>query len=859
MKPLYSLNLSKKMRRSVSLFWLIILLLLYAGTYADDFSPYRNYLVKVGIDHQFRLERLEGTGFRLLTRDFDFVLGEIFAEDLESLRNIGVRFRILDQDPEKGTYYLVYSDKGDVSLKLQPFLELVKVLDVQNDVAIIKASPMIAEMLSLERMFIRRVGRETLPLRSRPAPPFKPVEVTTDPVIEEIISQVTEFSVANFDSGLSGEFEVSIGGEPYTLLTRYSPTEGCLKAGEYLKERFEDYGLETEYDYYFSGYLRGVAVHTDGERAWAVSHLDQILRTTDGGDSWLQVENVFSQGLWSVDNAGLDSVWVVGSPGIILRSTNGGLSFHQQTSGVSGWLYDLFFLDSKRGWVVGGEGVILKTINGGEDWELLFSGVSVDLQSVVFIDTLNGWASGLGGTIIHTPDGGESWHIQDSNNRQGLYEIQFTDENQGWAVGTNGMICHTTNGGERWELQDSGTNSRLCGINFVNSQEGWVAGWNGTILHTTNGGLDWETQNSGVTVNLWDVEFIDDSKGWAGGHNVILKTTDGGEEWQSQKENIEAAWRNVVATKVGTTYPDREVIICAHYDAVSQIPYLRAPGADDNGSGTTAVEAAARILSQYPFENTLKFIGFSGEEQGLLGSKAYAEDAYNRGDSIVAVVNLDMIAYDSDDDYAGEIHCGTDSNSINIGDLFMEVAAEYQLPLVLEKFTSGASRVSDHASFWDYGYPAIMGIEDKSDDFNPHLHSTGDNMSIVNASYFAEYVRAALATVATLAVPDTQFVSVEDESESGLPIRFTLMQNYPNPFNSSTVIPFEGQGKGARLEIFDLAGRKVKCFRLSDPSGEGQIIWDGTNDTGEEVSSGIYFYRLSSGDFSLAKRMVLIR
>jgi photosystem II stability/assembly factor-like uncharacterized protein len=859
MKPFHSLNLSKKIKRSVSLFWLIIPLLLCAGSYADDFSHYSNYLVKVGIGPGFRLERLEGTGFRLLAKDVDFVLGEIAKAELDNLREVGVDFKVLDEDTERGDYYLVYPQNGDLDSKLQASLESVKILDVENNVATVRASPAAAESLPLKGLFIRKVGRESLPLRSRYVTVLKPVAVTTNPVIEEILSQVTEFSVANFDSGLSGEFEVTIGGEPYTLSTRYSATKGCLQAGQYLKESFEDYGLDVDYHYYFSGYLRGVAVHADGEVAWAVNYFNEILRTTDGGESWHQVENGFGEGLWAVDNAGTDSVWVVGSPGMILASSDGGLSFHQQASGVSGWLYDLFFLDSKRGWVVGGEGVILKTTNGGEDWESLLSGVSVDLQAVVFIDTLKGWACGLGGIIIHTSDGGATWHLQDSHTRSGLYEIQFTDENEGWAVGTEGTICHTANGGERWELQDSGTNSILYGLSFVDPQIGWVVGQDGTILHTTNGGLDWERQNSGVSGHLWEVEFIDSFKGWAVGHNQILKTGDGGGEWRSQKENIEAAWRNVVATEIGSIYPHSEVIICAHYDAVSQIPYLRAPGADDNGSGTAAVEEAARILSQYPFEKTLKFIGFSGEEQGLLGSKAYAEEAYNRGDSIVAVVNLDMIAYDSDNDYAGEIHCGTDSNSISIGELFIELAEEYQLPLVLEKFTSGASRASDHASFWDYGYPAIMGIEDKSDDFNPHLHSTGDNMSIVNASYFAEYVKAALATVATLAVPDTQLVSVEDDSQSELPERFTLMQNYPNPFNTSTVIRFGGQVSEARLEIFDLAGRKVKSFNLTGAIGETQVIWDGTNQTDEQVSSGIYFYRLSSGDSSGAKRMILIR
>jgi len=107
--------------------------------------------------------------------------------------------------------------------------------------------------------------------------------------------------------------------------------------------------------------------------------------------------------------------------------------------------------------------------------------------------------------------------------------------------------------------------------------------------------------------------------------------------------------RNVVATKPGATYPDDIYIICAHVDSISNDPNNYAPGADDNASGVTAVMIAADILSQYDFDYTVRFVTFTGEEQVLRGSHEYAQDAYYEGDDILGVLNLDMIAYDSDD------------------------------------------------------------------------------------------------------------------------------------------------------------------------------------------------------------------
>ena len=82
--------------------------------------------------------------------------------------------------------------------------------------------------------------------------------------------------------------------------------------------------------------------------------------------------------------------------------------------------------------------------------------------------------------------------------------------------------------------------------------------------------------------------------------------------------------KNVVGTKPGVSTSDAQVIICAHYDSISNKPWVDAPGADDNGSGVAAVLAAAEILSDYDFNYTIKFITFSGEELGLNGSYHYA-------------------------------------------------------------------------------------------------------------------------------------------------------------------------------------------------------------------------------------------
>jgi hypothetical protein len=94
-----------------------------------------------------------------------------------------------------------------------------------------------------------------------------------------------------------------------------------------------------------------------------------------------------------------------------------------------------------------------------------------------------------------------------------------------------------------------------------------------------------------------------------------------------------------------------------------------------------------------------------------------------------------------------------------------------------------------------------------------------------------------------------------------LPARLDLSQNYPNPFNPSTVIAFSLPRAGhVRLDVFNLLGQKVRTVVSHDyPAGNHRVIWDGTDDDGHKVSSGVYFYRLDNGDESRSRKMTFIK
>jgi hypothetical protein len=162
----------------------------------------------------------------------------------------------------------------------------------------------------------------------------------------------------------------------------------------------------------------------------------------------------------------------------------------------------------------------------------------------------------------------------------------------------------------------------------------------------------------------------------------------------------------------------------AHYDSYSSTPSNGAPGADDNASGVAAVLEAARVLSAYELDATVVYIAFDREEQGLVGSAAYANK--HASDNILGVINFDMIAYNP---------AGTNHNKVRIYDgdgtddpIKQEVLDAFNVSGYGRGVTavnSGSIDRSDHAPFDSKGFEAVLLIE-YSWGTNSHYHKSTD-------------------------------------------------------------------------------------------------------------------------------------
>lgn len=94
-----------------------------------------------------------------------------------------------------------------------------------------------------------------------------------------------------------------------------------------------------------------------------------------------------------------------------------------------------------------------------------------------------------------------------------------------------------------------------------------------------------------------------------------------------------------------------------------------------------------------------------------------------------------------------------------------------------------------------------------------------------------------------------------------LPTAYALEQNYPNPFNPTTTINFALPKAGkVDVTVYNLLGQQVNNLVTGDmPAGVHSVVWDGRNQDGQSVSSGIYFYKITAGDFSQTKKMMMLK
>src|SRR5574338_848001 len=166
-------------------------------------------------------------------------------------------------------------------------------------------------------------------------------------------------------------------------------------------------------------------VNTD--TGWAVGDLGALIKTTDGGQSWITEETGRTTPILKVRSVNSQVVIASGFGGLILRSTDGGETFTEIASGVTGDLWGLQMINDTLGWSCGTANSLIKTTDGGQSWQRVTTpGYTSDYWWIDFLNKDYGFIA-ANGKVIRTKDGGQSWEIIQAGDNQSLFSVDAID------------------------------------------------------------------------------------------------------------------------------------------------------------------------------------------------------------------------------------------------------------------------------------------------------------------------------------------------------------------------------------------------------------------------------------------------
>jgi photosystem II stability/assembly factor-like uncharacterized protein len=338
-------------------------------------------------------------------------------------------------------------------------------------------------------------------------------------------------------------------------------------------------------------------------------------------------------------------------------------------------------------------------------------------------------------------------------------------------------------------------------VHFIDSGNGWASGQIGTILHTSDGGESWEDQSVTSFQELTAVFFANATDGWVSGTGgTLMRSSDGGQTWSPQTSGVTTTLNQLFFTDSSTGWAVGARGVILHT-------------ADGGLNWAPQVSNATSSLNNLHFTDANN--GWVVGSGGTVLRTSDGGATWERRDVIPSTASSSGVSF-------------LDANT---GWIIM--SEQYSTAAILG--------TTDGGSTWTR---TNLGINIAFQALQFTSPQDGWGVSAGGAIIkFSENVTS--VAEATAAVPDG----------------FDLFRNYPNPFNPSTTITYAlAHAADIELTIFNALGQHVRTLASGYQStGAHSLSWDGRDDHGRQLGSGIYYYRLAAGEMVQCRRMLLLR
>lgn len=569
-----------------------------------------------------------------------------------------------------------------------------------------------------------------------------------------------------------------------------------------------------------------------------------LYKTIDSGDNWqfCNISGDIKEIRFTAEQTGYlcknNKIYKTSDAGI-----NWNLNYTLTDEEVN-FIHNLCFIDEQTGFFVGETvfdpnnmpehfGVIYKTDNGGLTWEqkqcCLYPQISINNNEDYLYTCGN---IGIWGAIYKSYDNGESW-IEIETGRDCTLSI-IVQNDQAVAVGRDGIILKQQVDDLEWLLIGHNDHSVFNNVAFIDNEVGFINTHEKEIFKSIDSGNSWNKINSDIQIDK--SFFLLENYGFAIYEDNIFNTTNSGINWEILYNDADDEYLEIffVNSEIGfvSGFSDYEHFLLKTTDSginwdkiiIEEAQYNRAIHFIDENIGFISDDAHILKTSNggidwnisYTTSNTQSLIdfdfpnsttGYCCGHQKLLKTENCGESWYELNEPFPFVTSIFFL----------NENIGFSTGSGNQMAKTIDGASSWQL---IDYPTSSLSTVSN-AHFFDENHGIIAGSK--------YILRFDDSINTVDELSFSSY---------------------------------SSLNNYPNPFNPTTTIEFSiKNNSNVEIIIYNIKGQKIKSLAQNDfAKGSHSIIWNGDNDLGNHVSSGVYCYKLNvNGKTEAVKKCLLLK
>jgi len=626
----------------------------------------------------------------------------------------------------------------------------------------------------------------------------------------------------------------------------------------------------------------------DANTGYVFQGYGQWFKTVDGGDSFTPLNEWPAVSFWGLALPTDEKIVITGwGGGEMTISNDGGMTWEYPLNfktGTAENLYECEFVDENTGMIAGGYGTMLKTNDGGNTWEPVPNPMK-ELTNKHY-NALHYWnsdtlfAGGSSGYIFMSPDGGTTWK-GDAYGSKTVYDL--------WPI-TGTKIIASESSGQIWlskvegdsiyfEMVDDYGSMSMRAVEF-RGDVGIVVASKGYIYRTTISEVAdtlYEVFVDPDGDDFYDVEFVNDTLVFVVGEKgKIYRSGDAGQTWVKMDCPVDVTLQKV-------RYRNFKLWAVGQYGTILMLdlspqPISIAEAKVDEDNDFTSdkkgeVVAVQGVVTSINFVPGKAKYFFQDETGGICLFGNFALDL-NVGDEIKVIGEIDQ--------YKGLVEIVPKSVSdvvvlstgnsvtpakVSIADILNNGEALEGMLVQIDSV-----QLVNPSDWPAEGNNASVMITDGVNELKMFIDKDTDIDGSTPPSGLFK-VMAVVDQFTSSTPPNDGYDlmpsfrdDIEDISavagKERLPEVFKVYQNYPNPFNPSTTIKFDlPEDTRVSVVIYNILGNRVRTLvdNKMYRAGYHSLVWDGKDDNGNKVTSGIYIYRVQAGSRVSTRRMLLIK